>query len=160
MDRTSLTIGGFTQPAVARSLIELPANIEKGLSPRFLWIFPEPCYAKFATLQPYDQQFTQFLGNIPQKLIYFFGEWGVWGYIAVCLLKKMWSPTNSPTHQLTIPKPCETFSKKYDTIQDQLRAISGVDELLAGRQFTLQTSSLHNIPTLCKLLVLGHVADH
>lgn len=63
MEQTSLTIGGFTQPAVARTLIELPANIEKGLSTRFLWVFPKPCYAKFASLQPVDVQFTNSLGN-------------------------------------------------------------------------------------------------
>ena len=36
MASTNLTLGGFTQPAVARSMIELPANAEeKGLSQRF-----------------------------------------------------------------------------------------------------------------------------
>ena len=43
--RTSLTVGGFNQPYVARSLIELPGNAEKGLSQRFLWMFPKPVYA-------------------------------------------------------------------------------------------------------------------
>ena len=63
MDQTSLTIGGFTQPAVARSLIELPSNIEKGLSTRFLWIFPKPCYAKFSTLEQIDEKFSDSLGK-------------------------------------------------------------------------------------------------
>lgn len=63
MEQTSLTIGGFTQPAVARSLIEMPANIEKGLSTRFLWVFPKPCYSKFSSLQPVDSHFTNSLGN-------------------------------------------------------------------------------------------------
>lgn len=36
---SSLTIGGFTQPAVARPIIELPSNVEKGLSSRFLCFF-------------------------------------------------------------------------------------------------------------------------
>lgn len=63
MELTSLTVGGFTQPTVARSLIESPSNIEKGLSTRFLWIFPEPCYAKFASLEPIDEQFTTALGT-------------------------------------------------------------------------------------------------
>ena len=35
MIRTSLTVGGFTQPTVARSLIELPESIEKGFMQRF-----------------------------------------------------------------------------------------------------------------------------
>lgn len=62
MDHTSLTVGGFTQSAVARSLIELPSNIEKGLSTRFLWVFPEPCYTKFQELEPVDPVFTTSLG--------------------------------------------------------------------------------------------------
>ena len=63
MEQTSLTVGGFTQPAVARSLIELSSNIEKGLSTRFLWIFPQPCYAKFESLQPVEEAFTSALGT-------------------------------------------------------------------------------------------------
>lgn len=39
MENTSLTIGGFTQPAVARPIVELPSNVEKGLSSRFLCFF-------------------------------------------------------------------------------------------------------------------------
>ena len=58
-----LTVGGFTQPAVARSLIELPSNIEKGLSTRFLWIFPKPCYAKFESLEPVNEDFSSALGT-------------------------------------------------------------------------------------------------
>ena len=54
MDTTNLTLGGFTQPGVARSLTELPSNAEKGLSQRFLWIFPQPKYADFETLEPVD----------------------------------------------------------------------------------------------------------
>lgn len=50
MASTNLTLGGFTQPAVARSMIELPANAEKGLSKRFIWTFPKPTYAEFETL--------------------------------------------------------------------------------------------------------------
>ena len=33
MSSTRLTIGGFTQAGVARGLIEVPSNSEKGLSP-------------------------------------------------------------------------------------------------------------------------------
>ena len=62
MEQTSLTVGGFTQPAVVRSLIELPSNIEKGLTTRFLWIFPQPCYAKFESLEPVNEEFTAAIG--------------------------------------------------------------------------------------------------
>ena len=67
MEQISLTIGGFTQPGVSRSLIELPSNIEKGLSTSFLWIFPEPWDAKFASLEPVIEQFSVTLGKL--KLI-------------------------------------------------------------------------------------------
>ena len=63
MDLTSLTVGGFNQPAVARSLIELPGNAEKGLSQRFLWLYPKPVYGKFDTLEPVREEFTQKIGN-------------------------------------------------------------------------------------------------
>ena len=42
MDSTSLTIGGFSQPAIARSLIEQSGSSEIGLAQRILWIFPKP----------------------------------------------------------------------------------------------------------------------
>ena len=64
MDRTALTVGGFTQPSVARALIELPASIEKGLTPRFLWIFPKPSFAGFSTLEPVEEEFSHYLGEV------------------------------------------------------------------------------------------------
>ena len=51
MQFTHLTVGGFTQPGVARSLVEQPSNADKGLSHRFtyvdfsqnvIWEFQEP----------------------------------------------------------------------------------------------------------------------
>ena len=61
MEQTSLTVGGFTQPAVAQSLLEQPSNIEKGLSTRFLWIFPEPFHA---SLEPINEAFSSALGTV------------------------------------------------------------------------------------------------
>lgn len=55
MSSTRLTIGGFTEAGVARSLIEMPSNSEKGLSHRFLWLFPKPLFGSFAAL---DKAFT------------------------------------------------------------------------------------------------------
>lgn len=63
MERTALTVGGFTQPSVARALIELPASIEKGLSQRFLWIFPKPSFAKFDSLELVEEKFSVYLGK-------------------------------------------------------------------------------------------------
>ena len=52
-----LTIGGFTQPSVARALIEQPSNSEKGLSNRFLWLFPNVIYGNFDDLGQVDLDF-------------------------------------------------------------------------------------------------------
>ena len=62
MQTTGLTVGGFTQPSVAKSLIELPQSVEKGLVQRFLWILPKPTYATFASLEPADEKFCDYLG--------------------------------------------------------------------------------------------------
>ena len=63
MTKTSLTVGGFNQPAMARSLIELPGNAEKGLSQRFLWMFPKPVNSDFQSLAEVDQEFVSKLGK-------------------------------------------------------------------------------------------------
>lgn len=62
IDSTSLTVGGFNQPSIARTLIEIPRNAEKGLSQRFLWMFPKPVCSKFAELEPIDESFYQDIG--------------------------------------------------------------------------------------------------
>ena len=56
-------MGGFTQPGVARNLIEQPSNAEKGLSHRFLWVFPKPVYGTFDTLEKVDRDFQVKLGR-------------------------------------------------------------------------------------------------
>ena len=38
MEYTALTIGGFTQPPIAHSIIEMSGNVDKGLCQHFLWI--------------------------------------------------------------------------------------------------------------------------
>lgn len=63
MDHTGLTIGGFTQPGVARGLIENPANIEKGLCQRFLWLLPKPSPTLFEELQCVDEDFSTAIGR-------------------------------------------------------------------------------------------------
>ena len=69
MEHTSLTIGGFTQPSVARNLIEMPTNAEKGLSQRFLWFFPKPCYNKFDELEPVDEDFSDDVGELDSTFL-------------------------------------------------------------------------------------------
>ena len=67
METTSLTVGGFSHPGVARTLIEQPGSIETGLTQRFLWSFPKPSYARFGTLEAVDEHFTELLGSYQYK---------------------------------------------------------------------------------------------
>ena len=67
MERTSLTVGGFTQPMVARQMIEQQGSSEKGLAQRFMWMFPQPLFAKFCNLEPVDEKFMKSLGMYSLK---------------------------------------------------------------------------------------------
>ena len=62
MKHTGLTIGGFTQPSVARNLIENQSNVEKGLCQRFLWILPQPTTVSFEKLEQVDKSFFIAIG--------------------------------------------------------------------------------------------------
>lgn len=62
MASTSLTLAGFTQPPVARSVIESAANFEKGLPQRFIWLFPKGTYEYLDKLEPINAAFTSALG--------------------------------------------------------------------------------------------------
>ena len=62
MNHTGITLGGFIQPSVARSLIELQPNVEKGLCQRFLWLVPQPTLEKFDQLQRVDVDFISGIG--------------------------------------------------------------------------------------------------
>jgi len=64
MKKTALTMGGFTQPNVAKSLIESPQAIEKGLVQSFLWLFPKPSYSNFSSLQKANQEFVKYVGML------------------------------------------------------------------------------------------------
>ena len=64
MSSTQLTVGSFTQPGVARGLIEMPANSEKGFSHRFLWFFPNTLFEKFSSLGEVDRQFVQKISTL------------------------------------------------------------------------------------------------
>ena len=61
--RTGITLGGFIQPSVARSLIELQPNVEKGLCQRFLWLVSQPTLKKFDQLQKVDDDFVSRIGK-------------------------------------------------------------------------------------------------
>ena len=63
MERTALTVGGFTQPSVARNICEQQASAEKGLPQRFLWLVPRPQFSTFESLEPIDPIFYESLGK-------------------------------------------------------------------------------------------------
>lgn len=63
MEKTALTVGGFTQPSVARNLWDQQASIEKGLPQRFLWLIPQPHFSTFDSLEPIDDDFYDSLGK-------------------------------------------------------------------------------------------------
>ena len=62
MGHTGLTLGGFMQPSIAGSFIENPANNEKGLCQRFLWLTPEPVTSSFNSLGKVNSEFTATIG--------------------------------------------------------------------------------------------------
>ena len=147
MDATSLTVRGFNQPAVTRALIELPGNAEKGLSQLFLWMFPKPVYANFATLEPTDKTFTDKIGK-PQTSVSIMIQQHVISCSStifqclvhvVTLLAGMWK---KPADGKDVGKkvfhlPLEEsqlalFKQKYDRTQTQLQAIAAMDDLLSG----------------------------
>ena len=64
METTCLIVGGFSQPSVARSLIEQSTSAEVGLTQRFLWNFPKPTYSRFCTLEEVDEHFTESIGKV------------------------------------------------------------------------------------------------
>ena len=67
MEHTSLIVGGFTQPAVARSIIETQSGAQRGFCQRFLWIFPEPVFGHLETLTENETENVDNLGMwLPQ----------------------------------------------------------------------------------------------
>ena len=64
MASTRLTVGGFTQPGVARNLMDMASNAEKGLSQKFLWVFPRHICRNFNALEKVDKDFQRKLGKL------------------------------------------------------------------------------------------------
>jgi hypothetical protein len=110
MKRTGLSLGGFIQPAPARTLLELNTSVEKGFCQRILWCVPKPTMASFSELEKVDGQFSASV---------------------VGLMSSQWKNDKS-VRTWMLPKSCKVFSAKFDEIQQQLQAISCMDDLLAG----------------------------
>ena len=64
MPSTYLTVGGFTQPSVARHVIELSSSSEKGFTHRFMWMFPKPLFQRFAKLETVNKDFIENLSEL------------------------------------------------------------------------------------------------
>lgn len=62
--------GLINQPWLALSF-ELPGNAEKGLSQRFLWLFPRPIYGKFETLEAVKEEFIDNVGELIAVSVYY-----------------------------------------------------------------------------------------
>ena len=62
MDSTVLTVGGLCQLSVAGILIEQSGCAEIGFCQRILWLFPQPAYSWFCTLEAVDSNFTNGFG--------------------------------------------------------------------------------------------------
>lgn len=80
-----MTVGGFTQPSVARNLWDQQASIEKGLPQRFLWLIPQPYFSTFDSLEPLDGDFYDSLGKYVPRLTVF---WYIHVPQNVCTVKK------------------------------------------------------------------------
>ena len=63
MKHSSLTIGGFMQPNIARNLVEHPMNVDKGLCQRFLWIVPKHNPVSFAEMEKVESEFINSVGK-------------------------------------------------------------------------------------------------
>ncbi len=62
----------FIQPSVVSALIEQSANVEKGLSQRFLWVVPRPSIVTFDRLQQVDTNFVStIIAIIDNNLLYY-----------------------------------------------------------------------------------------
>ena len=130
MKSTSLTVGSFNQPNVARSLIELPGNAEKGLNQRFLWYFPKPVYGHFDSLEPTDKNFRSKIGKqhvdacIASNAAYNITCYGLGTVENLAILWK--KPATLKTAGRRVfslpPQGLDTsvFKAKYDRMQKQL----------------------------------------
>ena len=58
-----MTLGGFIQPGISRTIVEQPANVEKGLCQRFLWLISQPCFDPFDQLQHVNEEFISSIGK-------------------------------------------------------------------------------------------------
>ena len=131
MESTALTVGGFSQPPVARTLIEQSGSAEIGLSQRFLWLFPQPSYSRFHTLESVDTDFTESLGEkwLPMLTAAKSELLHVHGYFYVVNILHHQNPSPKV---FSIKRDSRTFTNYFDTVQEQLETLACTDDLLSG----------------------------
>lgn len=84
----------------------------------------------------------------------------------VCLISSLWIPDSKPHHHFQIPKPCSLFCDKFNLIQQQLQNISGMDELLSGKQATIHSLDGETIQgaitgyKVCGKIVIMYMCTH
>ena len=138
---TNLTVGEFAQPVVARTLIELQANIEKGLCQRFLWVVPKPVAIPLDELQQVDREFSTAIGKkaplcvLVDASLYLMlrHDYNHTSFMCnashtVGLMSSLWKPNHSI---MILPRPIETFRQRHASILQQITTVSCMD-LLCG----------------------------
>ena len=163
MNVTSLTVGGFNQPAIARSLIELTGKAESGFCQRFLWLFPKPAYGKFSSYESIDENFIEKIGmsikdHNSAMLIYNYIS-----LVTVDLLASQWRRA-MPGQRIEVtdyvfptePHQLQPFIKKHDEVTDQLEILAAKDDLLTGNQMYMY---VHVFNHTARLNIHVHVKD-
>ncbi|XP_065899115.1 uncharacterized protein [Dysidea avara] len=115
MPSTFLTVGGFTQPCVARNVME-SSSTERGFSHRFMWMCPKPMYQTFSSLGEVNKSFIDNLVEL------FSTQWRE--------QKERHEKLSDRVFQLS--ENYSGFAAYYDEIQLQLERIAGIDESLSG----------------------------
>ena len=59
-------------------------------------------------------------------------------------MSTLWAPDSSIRKWL-LPRPCEIFRDKYDTVTEQLRKISCMEDLLSGMLLITDGNRTHSI---------------
>ena len=135
MDVTALTIGGFTQPMVARNLIELQASVEKDCPQDSCGYSPNRSMLNLRHWRKLMSGFTHSLGiSVRKDVLYpdFFQIIHISMLITVSLTSSLWKPSRINVTKWKIPNPFPCYQAKYNEVQAQLRKLSGLDELLSG----------------------------
>lgn len=147
MSLTMLTVGGFTQPSVARSLIEQPSNSEKGLSSRFLWFFPNVLYGTFDDLGQVNPEFinklSMSLRQYKLSCLFVYGNLSAYALIAclLCARKSMYMNVGACVWSIKHIRICIVNLNIGTLFVNQWRKPAGQDKEVEHKIFKLPKSS-------------------